>query len=89
MGWTVRISAKAQKRCQALPEVVRRALALLMADIVGYRGELVFDASKPDGTPVKRLDVSALNSLGWQASTSLEEGIRKTYAWYLENAGNM
>ena len=64
-------------------------LALLMADIVGYRGELVFDASKPDGTPVKRLDVSALNSLGWQASTSLEEGIRKTYAWYLENAGNM
>lgn len=64
-------------------------LALLMADIVGYRGELVFDASKPDGTPVKRLDVSALNSLGWQASTSLEEGIRKTYAWYLENVGNM
>ena len=59
-------------------------LARLMADIVGYQGELVFDASKPDGTPVKRLDVSALSSLGWKASTSLEEGIRKTYAWYLE-----
>ena len=59
-------------------------LAKLMADIVGYQGELVFDTSKPDGTPVKRLDVSALNSLGWKATTSLVEGIRKTYAWYLE-----
>lgn len=59
-------------------------LARLMADIVGYKGELVFDASKPDGTPVKRLDVSALSSLGWKAATSLEEGIRKTYAWYVE-----
>ncbi|NCB77074.1 MAG: GDP-L-fucose synthase [Negativicutes bacterium] len=59
-------------------------LAKLMADIVGYQGQLVFDASKPDGTPVKRLDVSALNSLGWKATTSLAEGIRKTYAWYLE-----
>lgn len=59
-------------------------LARLMADIVGYQGELVFDTSKPDGTPVKRLDVSALNSLGWKATTSLVEGIRKTYAWYLE-----
>ena len=59
-------------------------LAQLMADIVGYQGELVFDASKPDGTPVKRLDVSALSSLGWKAATSLEEGIRKTYAWYVE-----
>ena len=59
-------------------------LAKLMADIVGYQGELVFDTSKPDGTPVKRLDVSALNSLGWKATTSLAEGIRKTYAWYLE-----
>ena len=64
-------------------------LARLMASIVGYQGELVFDVTKPDGTPVKRLDVSALRFLGWQASTSLEEGIRKTYAWYLENVGNM
>jgi GDP-L-fucose synthase len=60
-------------------------LALLVKKIVGYAGETVYDASKPDGTPRKLLDVSKLRSLGWKAQTSLEEGIRRTYEWYLQN----
>ncbi len=57
-------------------------LALLVRKVVGYGGEIVFDSSKPDGTPRKLLDVSRLHSLGWRAGTGLEEGIRKTYEWY-------
>ena len=45
-------------------------------------GELVFDASKPDGTPQKLLDVSLLNELGWIATVSLEKGLQKTYEWF-------
>jgi GDP-L-fucose synthase len=57
-------------------------LALLIKEIVGFKGYLKFDSSKPDGTPKKRLDVSKLNSLGWAAKISLKEGISKTYLWY-------
>jgi GDP-L-fucose synthase len=53
-----------------------KALAELIQKIVGYKGNLVFDASKPDGTPRKLLDVSRLNALGWKAKVGLEEGIR-------------
>jgi GDP-L-fucose synthase len=60
-------------------------LARLVADTVGYTGELVQDPSKPDGTPRKLLDVSRLNDLGWRASTSLDSGIANTYQWYLDN----
>jgi GDP-L-fucose synthase len=59
-------------------------LTKLIVDIVGYKGTIKFDATKPDGTPRKLLDVSRLNSLGFKAKTSLEDGIRKTYQWYLE-----
>jgi GDP-L-fucose synthase len=62
-----------------------RDLALLVKKIVGYAGDIVYDASKPDGTPRKLLDVSKLRSLGWKAQTSLEEGVRRTYEWYLQN----
>ena len=48
--------------------------------------ELVFDTSKPDGTPRKLLDVSRLNALGWKASIGLREGIESTYAWFLEHS---
>jgi GDP-L-fucose synthase len=56
-----------------------KELALLIKDIVGFEGELVFDSSKPDGTPRKLMDVSKLNSLGWKASTGLREGIEAIY----------
>jgi GDP-L-fucose synthase len=57
-------------------------LAALIQEIVGFEGELVFDPSKPDGTPRKLLDVSRLTALGWSATTSLREGITRTYRWY-------
>jgi GDP-L-fucose synthase len=60
-----------------------KELALLIKEIVGYNGEIRFDTSKPDGTPRKLLDVLSINSLGWKPKVSLEEGIRKTYEWYL------
>ncbi len=52
---------------------------------VGYEGEIAFDHEKPDGTPRKLLDVSRINALGWKAHTSLEEGIKKYYEWYLSS----
>lgn len=62
-----------------------KELAELIKKIVGFQGELKFDSSKPDGTPKKCMDVSKINSLGWKAETSLEEGVEKVYKWYLEN----
>ena len=64
-----------------------RELAELVADVVGYEGELVQDDSRPDGTPQKLLDVSRLSDLGWRAKTGLREGIAETYAWYVEQHG--
>jgi GDP-L-fucose synthase len=61
-----------------------RALAEMVADIVGYQGRLEFDTSKPDGTPRKLLDVSKLHGLGWHAEIDLREGLEQTYAWYQE-----
>ena len=57
-------------------------LALLIKEIVGFKGEIVHDLSKPDGTPKKLLDVSKLFGLGWKPKVTLKEGIRKTYEWY-------
>jgi GDP-L-fucose synthase len=57
-------------------------LAVLVKEIVGYEGEIVFDISKPDGTPQKLLDISRMEGLGWQAKTSLREGIKRTYEFY-------
>ena len=62
-----------------------RELAELVARVVGYEGRLAFDATKPDGTPRKLLDVSRLNGLGWSPTVRLEHGVRTTYEWYLEN----
>jgi GDP-L-fucose synthase len=62
-----------------------RELACLVGEMVGFEGDLGFDASKPDGTPLKLLDVSRLTALGWEARTPLREGIRQTYEWYLEH----
>ena len=62
-----------------------KELALLVKKITGFTGNLEFDTSKPDGTPLKLLDVSRLEGLGWQAKISLETGIRETYDWFLNN----
>ena len=59
-------------------------LAHLVKKIVGFEGEIVFDTSKPDGTPKKQLDVSRINQLGWKATTELEAGIRKAYSSFLD-----
>ncbi|MFA7420900.1 MAG: GDP-L-fucose synthase [Melioribacteraceae bacterium] len=66
-------------------DVTIKEVAEIIKRIVGYVGEIVFDASKPDGTPRKLMDVSLLNQLGWKYSTKLEEGIKKAYEWYVEN----
>ena len=60
-------------------------LATKIKDIVGFSGEIKWDTSKPDGTPKKLLDVSKINNLGWRAKTSLSEGIKRTYSWYVQN----
>lgn len=68
-------------------DVTIRELAETVKDVVGYQGGLMFDASKPDGTMRKLLDVSRAKTLGWQAKVSLREGLEKTYAWFLQNQG--
>jgi GDP-L-fucose synthase len=69
-------------------DVTIAELAALVADVVGFRGELVFDRSKPDGTPRKLLDVSKMTALGWQPRMPLRDGVRLTYDWYLKNANH-
>jgi GDP-L-fucose synthase len=59
-------------------------LAILIQGIIGYNGKLVFDTTKPDGTPRKLMDVSFLNSLGWKYKTELEEGIKIAYSDFLK-----
>jgi GDP-L-fucose synthase len=66
-------------------EVSIDALARQIADIVGYRGHLVYNSSKPDGMPRKVLDGSRLRLLGWEPSIVLSEGLARTYAWFLQN----
>ncbi len=61
-------------------------LAYHVKEIVGFNGNIIYDTSKPDGTPRKLLDVSLAKSLGWQSKTSLHEGIKKTYSWFVGNA---
>lgn len=61
-------------------------LAQKIAEVVGFRGRIVTDPSKPDGAPRKLLDVSRLSAMGWSASIGLDEGLRSTYRWFLDNA---
>lgn len=64
-------------------------LAILIQKIVGHEGEIHWDSEKPDGTPRKLLDVSKMSNLGWKAEIKLEDGIKSTYDWYLENSMNL
>jgi GDP-L-fucose synthase len=68
-------------------DVTIREVAAMVARIVGFDGETVWDSTKPDGTPQKLLDVSKLASTGWVASVGLEDGIRSTVEWYREQRG--
>ncbi|MGB8956130.1 MAG: GDP-L-fucose synthase [Tumebacillaceae bacterium] len=66
-------------------DITIRELAEKIKGVVGFEGEIVFDASKPDGTPRKLVDTTKLNGLGWQAKTPLDEGLRLAYDWFLTN----
>jgi GDP-L-fucose synthase len=68
-------------------DVTIRGLAELVASVVGFAGRLVFDPTKPDGTPRKLLDVSRLTSLGWRPQIALGQGIERTYAWFKAHSG--
>lgn len=65
-------------------EITIEKLAETIRDVVGFKGEIIFDASKPDGTPRKLLDCSKLTAMGWKATTGLREGLRLTYEDFLE-----
>ncbi|WP_436969051.1 hypothetical protein [Demequina litoralis] len=64
-------------------------IAETIATVTGFHGTTEWDTTKPDGTPQKLLDVSHLAGLGWTAQITLEEGLRCTYAWYLDNAAHI
>lgn len=66
-------------------DITIRELAECIARVVGWTGEFVFDTSKPDGTPRKVMDVSAITAMGWRAKTGLDDGMRQAYEWYLAN----
>jgi nucleoside-diphosphate-sugar epimerase len=63
-------------------------LAELLAEVTGFSGRISYDRSRPDGTPRKLLDVSRLSALGWLSSIGLEDGIRQTYAWFLDHVAD-
>ena len=82
--------AQTDPRCSHLnvgtgEDVSIAELARTVGEVVGFEGTIRFDASKPDGTPRKLLDVSRLHALGWQARVGLREGLEQTYRWFLEN----
>lgn len=71
--------------CGSEDEVSILELIHLIQKVVGYQGDIVFDSSKPDGTYRKKMNNTQLSNIGYTATTSLEQGLQKTYAWYLEN----
>jgi GDP-L-fucose synthase len=83
-----RYSEESQINVGTGSDISIRDLAELIARIVDYRGNFVFDPSKPDGTPRKVMDVSRLRALGWQSKLPLEEGLEQAYSWYLEHVAS-
>ncbi|MCX7899537.1 MAG: GDP-L-fucose synthase, partial [Methylocystis sp.] len=76
--------------CGAGFDLTIREVAETVARVVGYKGALAFDTSKPDGAPRKIMDSSRIRALGWKPEIALEDGLRSTYRWYLENgAGSL
>ena len=68
-------------------DITIKELAETIQNVTGHQGEILWDSSKPDGTPRKLMDVSKMKEVGWQYATELEDGIKKTYQWFLENIG--
>jgi len=66
-------------------DVTIKELAKIIQKIIGHKGDIIWDSTKPDGTPRKLMDVSKMKAMGWQYNTELEIGIQKTYDWFLEN----
>jgi len=66
-------------------DITIKELAEIMREVIGFKGTLFFDSSKPDGTPRKLVDVSLISSMGWSYKITLKEGLQKTYEWYLKN----
>ena len=66
-------------------DVTIKELVAIICDVVGFKGELEFDTSRPDGTPQKMLDIARLRSIGWTPNFELRDGLATTYAWFLEN----
>ena len=64
-------------------------VALMIKQVVGYQGDIVFDTTKPDGTPKKLLDCTKLHKLGWDSSILLRDGLASTYQWFLGNQDNL
>lgn len=70
-------------------DITIKELAESIQSIIGHQGEIIWDSSKPDGTPRKLMDVSKLKALGWQYQTELKEGVEQTYQWFLEHQHNV
>ena len=70
-------------------DITIKELAETIQKAVGHQGEIIWDSSKPDGTPRKLMDVSKMKAMGWTYSTELDKGIKKTYKWFLENQNNL
>jgi GDP-L-fucose synthase len=70
-------------------DVPIRELANMVMSVIGYRGQLLFDSTKPDGSPRKLLDVSRLTDLGWRAKIPLKDGIERTYAWFKSHSSEV
>jgi GDP-L-fucose synthase len=69
-------------------DITIKELAKTIQKVVGHQGKIVWDSTKPDGTPRKLMDVSKMKAMGWSYSTELDKGIEKTYKWFLENINN-
>ena len=83
-----RYSGELQINVGSGQELTIRDVAQTVIDVVGFKGELAFDASKPDGTPRKLLDTTRLDTMGWRAKTELRDGLDQAYAWYLDKVSS-
>ena len=70
-------------RPQKVADQIQRELAEVIREVVGFQGDIVFDPTKPDGTPRKLLDVAKVTKLGWRPRIALDEGLRRTYEWFV------